>query len=298
MVLVQVWATAEHMGDQYAIRDCPMGGCPNGGNVYITQSAAMAAGDNAVGDLLVAEDQHGGFNVMDAVTRAWDFAKANLGKAPPLLTVQWKQGSNTACSTSCYSDRDSIAYVLSTDADTDEFDDPVLGHELGHFLENKFSRSDSPGGAHDGSPTDPRLGWGEGYGTYVGCTLFNSSIYLDSSASGAGGTAINATGRKADATSGRGISQLMSEYVVAEVLWQVSHGGMGFGAAGDAPIFDVLGNYFPSMGLADRGVMGVDMVDFFDGWFCRGHMQRQAIETNLNTIHEFPYDYAGIASCR
>jgi hypothetical protein len=279
------------------IRDCPLANCDGGGLVYASRSATFN-GTSDLGDLTVADTQHGAFNIFNVFNHGSDFARENLGSRPPPLTVQWKQGSDTEGGTSYFTTRNNEIYVISTPDDTDEFDDPVLGHEYGHFLENSFSRSDSPGGDHDGSPTDPRLACGEGYGTFVGCTLVDSPIYIDSAAGGTSVTDITDTGTLADPNSPRGMNQLISEFVVAEMLWQLANGGEGTEAQGNAPIFDVLGNYFPSDNLVDRGVGGVDLVDFLDGWFCRGHDARADIMANFTTAHGFPYDYNGPADCR
>ena len=100
------------------------------------------------------------------------------------MRVQWAYRSDTPLSTS-YRDRgNNQLYISSKQEDPDEYDDSVLGHEIGHFLEHEFSHSDSPGGDHDGSPTDPRLAWSEGYGTFMGSAIFNDSRYIDTKSTG------------------------------------------------------------------------------------------------------------------
>jgi hypothetical protein len=68
------------------------------------------------------------------------------------------------------------------DVDTDEFDQGVIGHEFGHYLQSMLSFSDSPGGSH--GPRDHKdasLAYGEGYGTAVGGLLTGSPFYVDTS---------------------------------------------------------------------------------------------------------------------
>lgn len=68
------------------------------------------------------------------------------------------------------------------DVDTDEFDQGVIGHEFGHYLQAALSYSDNPGGSHaNGDFKDASLAFGEGYGTAVGGLLTGSPIYTDSS---------------------------------------------------------------------------------------------------------------------
>ncbi|MDD2926462.1 hypothetical protein [Rhodoferax sp.] len=68
------------------------------------------------------------------------------------------------------------------DVDTDEFDQGVIGHEFGHYLQSALSYSDNPGDTHaNGDFKDASLAFGEGYGTAVGGLLTGSPIYTDSS---------------------------------------------------------------------------------------------------------------------
>lgn len=298
-VYVVILALASDARYDVTVRDCPLQDCGGIGNVYAgrTQAFAPNAPPNLEGVLITEANGAGAFNIFDVFIRGIDFAWASFNQKPPAVTGQWKAGSNTACGTSCFSPSSQTVFILGTARDTDEYDDPVLGHEFGHFLEHAFSRSDSPGGFHDGSPTDPRLAWGEGYGTYVGGEIFGSSVYLDSSASGVSVTDINATGFRARSGDPRGQSQLMSEFVVAEILWKMSKGGASNPSFGSMPIFDVLVGYFPSPSLVDRGVNGVDLVDFLDGWFCRGQGNQSAVRALVTQEMGFPYDYSGPDGC-
>jgi len=69
--------------------------------------------------------------------------------------------------------------------DIEEFDDHVIGHEWGHYFEDKFSRSDSIGGAHSiGDHLDPRLAFGEGFATALAGIGLNEPMYCDTLWSG------------------------------------------------------------------------------------------------------------------
>jgi hypothetical protein len=77
-------------------------------------------------------------------------------------------------------------YILGrADSDTDEFDQGVLGHEFGHYLQDVLSFSDNPGGSHSFKEfKDASLAYGEGYGTAVGGLLGsgpNARFYCDTS---------------------------------------------------------------------------------------------------------------------
>jgi hypothetical protein len=67
--------------------------------------------------------------------------------------------------------------VLSADVteDTDEFDQHVIAHEFGHYIEFNFSRADNIGGPHGiGDKLDIRVAFGEGFGyAFAGMVLNN-----------------------------------------------------------------------------------------------------------------------------
>jgi hypothetical protein len=51
----------------------------------------------------------------------------------------------------------------------------------------------------------------------------------------------------------------------------------------------------------DRGVDGVDMVDFRDAWFCRDQDHAGEASTGVTGVlgvHQFSYDFAPLESCR
>ncbi len=309
-----------------AVRNCPPSptdqfppGCTDElGDVY-QFSTSLFTGPQNLNQLVITEASGigGAFNIFDIMLNGQEFARVNLNMsafpATPPVTVQWKKGFETVTS---YYDGTKIV-VQGVVTDTDEYDDPVLMHEFGHFLERAFSKSDSPGGSHNGSPTDPRLAFGEGFGTYVGCRIAGSSIYYDSSASGISVTDVNGVGLRAAPNDPRGIRQMISEYVVAESLWRLdlgtggnTVGGGASGGMGSAPIFDVLGSYFKNNNKYndEHGVSGRELVKFIDGLFCRDYesmaaARAEAIAQVVTQDHGFPYDdytheLTAIGSCK
>ena len=61
----------------------------------------------------------------------------------------------------------------------DEYDDVVLGHEYGHFVMQKYSVSDSPGGGHSSNDrVAPALAWGEGWATFFALCLPEADLLL------------------------------------------------------------------------------------------------------------------------
>src|SRR6188768_1073800 len=78
-----------------------------------------------------------------------------------------------------------ILLVGAADQDSDEYDRHVIAHELGHYLEYYFSRSDSIGGPHALSDQlDMRLAFGEAWGTAFAAMATGDSVYKDTFGAG------------------------------------------------------------------------------------------------------------------
>ncbi len=96
------------------------------------------------------------------------------------VSAYWKQGFNpgsyvgVSSGLSFYFQGESELYILggingnTKTQDTDHFDDSVILHEYGHFLEDVYGKSTSPGGSHNGNfIIDPRLAWSEGWANFL-----------------------------------------------------------------------------------------------------------------------------------
>lgn len=109
----------------------------------------------------------------------------------PELQVYWSPQNNSAdgnvddgdLGSSFYTRFDGISTIAllgSENNDTEEYDEHVIVHEFGHFLEDRLSRSDSIGGPHSITDRlDPRVAFGEGFGSAVAGILLQNPIYRD-----------------------------------------------------------------------------------------------------------------------
>ncbi|MDD4974747.1 MAG: hypothetical protein PHY93_10380 [Bacteriovorax sp.] len=105
----------------------------------------------------------------------------------PQLKVNWSINNvGTAgditigqITTSHYNPNTNQLYILGKlDVDTDEYDNHVIVHEWGHFLEYNLSRSDSKGGSHSfGDEKDMSLAFSEGWGNAVSAMAFDPDVY-------------------------------------------------------------------------------------------------------------------------
>ncbi len=104
----------------------------------------------------------------------WSVNNTNAGSGTPSDLAAGRIG------TSFYSSGE--IYILGDDNnDTDEFDDHVIIHEYGHYVEDNLSRSDSIGGSHSGGDLlDARVAYGEGFGNAWSGIVTDNPVYEDS----------------------------------------------------------------------------------------------------------------------
>lgn len=136
------------------------------------------------------------FNIFKSIYKANDYIRTQTSNAAWVaekVTIYWKAGFNPYSYfgypdslLSFYKPGERKLYILGgyngnvSSADTDHFDPAVILHEYGHFLEDVYGKTDSPGGYHNGDAViDPRLAWSEGFANFFQGAVLNKSYYLD-----------------------------------------------------------------------------------------------------------------------
>jgi hypothetical protein len=122
----------------------------------------------------------GPFAILDTIYTAMQTV---LGAAPttnfPALVVDW--GSQADGTFFSITTAQHIALLADLTQDTDEFDQHVIAHEFGHYLEYNFSRADNIGGSHGaGDRLDMRVAFGEGWGYAFAAIALGDPIARDS----------------------------------------------------------------------------------------------------------------------
>ncbi|MBK9322171.1 MAG: hypothetical protein IPM97_04295 [Bdellovibrionaceae bacterium] len=168
----------------------------------------------------------GAFNILANIYWANQFLRAQSGNptfVADKVTIFWKAGFNPYsyygspnALASFYVSNEDRLYILGgkngdvKNSDTDHFDDSVILHEYGHFLESHYGHSDSQGGSHNGNfIIDPRLAWSEGWANYFQAAVLDTIVYSSSSGiKGSGGYTnyIDTVGFKSDSVEGTGSS--------------------------------------------------------------------------------------------
>lgn len=260
------------------------------GYLHALGSQPFAAGVTDPVDITIAHDLAiaGAWNALDNAVTAMDWIRARGHTTISPVFIYWQLGSSTG---SYYQGGDNSLHL---DGD-DGWDDVVALHELGHYVQDEYLVSDNPGGSHDGSPADPRLAWGEGGATWFAIAVRGAPYYIDYSAGG--GWSVELEERVHAATTSGGMSQYISEWMVAELLYDIGDGTGGDNdpmTATQPEVWDVLSGYM--LTAQSRGFTGADLVEFLDGWFMtHGMASCGSMESLLVEQYKFPYDFAGPA---
>lgn len=252
----------------------------------------------------------GAFNIFDVITGGYDLIRRMTGKDLGGLSAFWATGSDTTdtlyCSSFFYqegicSERFALS-VQGKEIDRDEWDDMVILKEFFKFALEKTSRDDNPGGSHNGARDDSRRAWSEGLSRFFACDVLGTQYFVNSRPHGVYMVRdIEAADTVwAYKTSDGTMLGQYSEDMVASILWDFAdndpneaHDAIAGGRQG---VYDVVFNYFTSAWFVDRGLQGVELVDYLDGWYCRGWGQASGVDFVLDN-HTFVYEGSGPETC-
>jgi hypothetical protein len=287
----------------------------SGSTVYsaesVEQDGSMNADISGLDIKVKVADDAGAFNVNDVVAQGYNWALTRWAELLPALKVRWELGKDTPLHTS-YFDGSSTFYILGKPTDPDEWDDSVISHEFSHFIIDKLSKTDTPGGAHPGR-TPPRQAWDEGLASALGADILGRHVYVDSTLnSGVIACAGSCRDLEADSniqtgTSDGKMNSNIDEFLVASIVHDMLDRANEPHDKLDVSYHNVLGSlftYLPRSGRANRGATGVDLVDYLDGWRCHdqsltglfGDPNSDAdLQTLLNDSSvNFPYDFPAL----
>lgn len=192
------------------------------------------------------------------------------GTAPPAVYF-WRPDAASGCGTCFLLTPFPHVELSGSVLDPDEWDDPVILHELGHHIAWAYSRDDSPGGRHDGRRTTPALAWSEGLATFHASWQQADPVQLDVKVTGVRQLALEAMDdERAFGTADGTPAGDVSEYLVAALLWDLHDGGAMDDdevSLSDELLFGPL--FGPLRALArDNGAPGVDLLDYLDALAC------------------------------
>ena len=158
----------------------------NTGNANVTRNLHAASG--WTGNAYTQTRSAAPFAILDVVYDAVQLVlSATPSTAFPALRFHWSPSNvpveGTApgeIGTSRFIAGRGILLLGAADQDTDEYDRHVVAHELGHYLEHRFSRSDSVGGPHALTDhLDMRVAFSEAWSSVFSAMATGESVYVD-----------------------------------------------------------------------------------------------------------------------
>lgn len=183
------------------------------------QDVAIPSGWDPAARVPIGTRASAPFAILDSIYRALEFVTSSGPDLDfPYLAIDWSP-QNVGGETFYSNDNGQPRIVLcgQADVDIDEFDAHTIIHEFGHYLEDRFSRSDSPGGAHAfGDILDPRLAFGEGWGYAFAAMVLNDPVVRDA----AGRVQGNDSNFSVETDTSRNPGWF-SEASVQEILWDL-----------------------------------------------------------------------------
>jgi hypothetical protein len=248
------------------------------GAFYAVASGPQSADGNSAVNMGTTQtidntDANKAFNLWDVANDSLQFvASSNANGSYPnqKLTIIW--GSSQTESASFFSLNGSSRYIYV--GVLRYYDDTVIAHEIGHYMDNMFSNSDSPGGSHflGDDAEDIRLAWGEGLATFLGSSSRKyrnyptPEIYVQTD-----GRALN-FGYEIEHLTGANIvgkTGSTNEVAVTAALWDVTDGPSDYTPQGDddlmqrpfSDVWRVLTQYFPAVTRP-----GISIETFWLGW--------------------------------
>lgn len=175
---------------------------PERNRFYSLQESVIASTSTSGLQMMAAADGDvlgGAFNILDQFYEANKYIRSKVPTftSAPKVAAYWEKGFNP---NTYFGSDDPISFYLPgydrlflmggldgdvDNSDTDHFDNSVILHEYGHFLEDHYFESDSPGGSHNGNKIiDPRLAWSEGFGNFFQAAILydaaSTPYYIDS----------------------------------------------------------------------------------------------------------------------
>jgi hypothetical protein len=174
----------------------------------------------------------GAFHILDTLVRGVDAVTRWTGRSLPPLFVYWARGGTSEWS--FYrgerpqgSGRFALELMGGNaghhrESDTDEHDEAIILHELGHFVFDRLTTDSSIGGLHpDGTLVDPGVAWEEGRASWFATSVLGAPFYRDTIGHAPGGSLrVDQDFEHVPA----GPSGAGSERAVAGVLWDLADG--------------------------------------------------------------------------
>jgi hypothetical protein len=188
------------------------------------------------------QDGSGAVRVFENLRAAYDLTATHYGEGGSSLVVWLRLNTSWSCG-ACFFELpvnaggllfDSQIVLPATAQDTSYWSDPVTSHELGHWVMSTFGRSPGEGGPHCvGVATFPGQAWSEGWATGFSSVIRSDEKYYDKQDGSFFWLDLDERTyfgegqpwQRASATAEDGLLQLIDEFEVSAMLWDLHDDG-------------------------------------------------------------------------
>lgn len=201
------------------------------------------SGDEVVIPAADAAQTSGAFNILDVARQVTARVAEATGLGAPPVTLTWELGNvgRTALGLPVYTSfyaRDDATPIIVIEGgvageigttSTAHFDDHVIAHEMGHFIQDNLAFDASMGGSHNANNLYYSLAFSEGFATWLACAVLDDPRYISTVGQPPSNQLnySNYTIENADNIPGRAYGN-DSELTVSEVLWDLYDGSEGY----------------------------------------------------------------------
>ena len=259
---------------------------------FVSERLLLSPGSRVEYDFVFEDDSSSGvFNILSVASQGLDFIgdrRPGLEDDPLTLSVMWQSGEPSPCGT-CFN---GFRIDLRDDAeDPDAFDDDIILHEVGHFVQSMLSVDDSPGGSHDGTPTDPTLAYGEGFAHFFSAWVRGQETYFDYRARDWRRKNLETLEDQYLGTADGTEAGDVSEFLVAGFLWDLVDDDSEEEYDGFSDEEWVVEALFEWMRTnpGNSGVTGVDLTDLIEALRCTDAEGDEVLAALLDEFG-FPFD--------
>lgn len=190
------------------------------------------------------------FAILDTVYTAATAFMAVRSVEFPLCILNWSPNnrteagdtSNGQIEAGTHYDGSQLFLLGKEDVNTDEFDQPLIVHEWGHFFQDNLGRSDSIGGPHTVvDQLEPTVAFGEGIATALSAMILDpDTVYKDTYGPFQGTSfAFDVEDNTTDIVGGW-FSEAAVECIVYDLYDPVNEGAWDTVALGLGPMYDAL----------------------------------------------------------
>jgi len=254
----------------------------------------------------------GAFNILDVASSCSKLIISTTGKIHLPLRLTWELGNlNTSVfgellTTSFFSQYNATPTIylsggkilsdgtLDLTSETAHFDDMVIAHEMGHFIQNSYSFDASQGGGHNGNNLYPSLSLSEGFATWCAAACLNNPNYIETIGLPPYQKVnySNYNIENIDNISYRAYG-IQSEFTVSEILWDIYDGSddypVDFDNDGLAVDFKTIIDVFQNLSEYDYPFLITVLDKFRDSFIISEEKICELLSSPTDQNIEYPY---------